>query len=109
MSAAVKKVAAKAKKAAEKAVKKVTKPAPKKKAKKKAKKAVKKTKKVEKVEKEDKPARREEDKPGRGAVLGWPGRKLAEARKLIRDYAGSFKKSVSRMGTATRQFIEAVA
>jgi len=33
----------------------------------------------------------------------------AQARKLIRDYAGSFKKSVSRMGTATRQFIEAVA
>jgi len=33
----------------------------------------------------------------------------AQTRKLIRDYAGSFKKTASRMGTATRQFIEAIA
>lgn len=33
----------------------------------------------------------------------------AQARKLIRDYAGSFRKTTSRMGTATRQFIEAIA
>lgn len=33
----------------------------------------------------------------------------AQARKLIRGYAGSFKKTTNRMGTATRQFIEAIA
>lgn len=33
----------------------------------------------------------------------------AQVRKFIRDYAASFKKTGSRMGNATRQFIEAVA
>ena len=50
---------------------------------------------VEKVEKEDKPARREEDKPaagGWGAVLGWPRRKLAEARAFLQEVRGELRK-----------------
>ncbi len=33
----------------------------------------------------------------------------AQARKLIRDYRGSFKKHSTKTGTATRSFIEAIA
>lgn len=33
----------------------------------------------------------------------------AQARKLIRDYRGSFKKHTTKTGTATRSFIEAIA
>jgi preprotein translocase subunit SecE len=49
--------------------------------------------KVEKVEKEDKPVRREEDKPSTGgAVLGWPARKLGEARAFLQEVRGELKK-----------------
>ena len=51
--------------------------------------------KVEKVEKEDKPERHGEGRPfagGTAGVLGWPSRKIAEARAFLAEVRGELKK-----------------
>jgi preprotein translocase subunit SecE len=51
--------------------------------------------KLEKVDKEDKPARHEEGKTSPGGLppfLGWPGRKLAEARSFLSEVRSELKK-----------------
>jgi len=51
--------------------------------------------KVDREDKEDKPARHEEGKPSAVALpsfLGWPGRKLAEARAFLVEVRSELKK-----------------